>query len=332
MTAVAEAAAHELHVGGAWRPAAAGATFAVHDPATGARIAAVADAGPADGLAALDAAVAAAPGWAATPARERADLLRAWFDALVAQADELAELITLEMGKPLAESRGEVAYAADFVRWFAEEAVRIDGTVATAADGGAELTTVREPVGPCLLVTPWNFPLAMIARKLAPALAAGCTAVVKPAHQTPLTALVTIRMLAELGLPPGVVNIVPSTRAPELVGVLLTDPRLRKLSFTGSTAVGRALLAQAAPNVLRVSMELGGNAPFIVLEDADVEAAVEGALVAKLRNNGEACTAANRFLVAEAIEPSVQHAAGGAHGRAARRSRHGSRPTRSSQS
>jgi len=305
MTAVGTAArTARLRVGGAWREASDGASFDVRDPATSAAIGRVADATPADAIAALDSAVATAPAWVATPPRERADLLRAWYEALVAATDELAELMTLEMGKPLAESRGEVRYGAEFVRWYAEEAVRIEGATATAADGSGEVKTVREPVGPCLLVTPWNFPLAMVTRKLAPALAAGCTAIVKPAQQTPLTALRLVRMLEQAGLPPGVVSILPTTRSADVVGALLRDRRLRKLSFTGSTAVGRTLLAGAAPNVLRVSMELGGNAPFIVLDDADVEAAVEGALVAKLRNNGEACTAANRFLVAERIEPA----------------------------
>lgn len=287
----------ELLVDGAWRPAASGATFAVADPATGETLTHVADAAAADGLAALDAAHRAQPAWAATPPRERSELLRRAFELTVERTEALATLMTLEMGKPLAESRGEVAYGAEFLRWFAEEAVRIEGRYAVAPDGRSRLLVTRRPVGPSLFVTPWNFPLAMATRKIAPALAAGCTSVLKPARLTPLTSLAFAQVLLDAGLPPGVVNVVPSARASEVTAPLLADPRLRKLSFTGSTDVGRTLLAAAAPRVLRTSMELGGNAPFLVFEDADLDVAVAAARVAKLRNMGEACTAANRFLV-----------------------------------
>lgn len=286
-----------LLVDGAWRPAASGATFAVADPATGETLTHVADAAAADGLAALDAAHRAQPAWAATPPRERSELLRRAFELTVERTEALATLMTLEMGKPLAESRGEVAYGAEFLRWFAEEAVRIEGRYAVAPDGRSRLLVTRRPVGPSLFVTPWNFPLAMATRKIAPALAAGCTSVLKPARLTPLTSLAFAQVLLDAGLPPGVVNVVPSARASEVTAPLLADPRLRKLSFTGSTDVGRTLLAAAAPRVLRTSMELGGNAPFLVFEDADLDVAVAAARVAKLRNMGEACTAANRFLV-----------------------------------
>lgn len=284
-----------VYVAGSWRDGDAGS--AVIDPATGAPFAEVVDATPADGLAALDAAVAAQADWAAQTPRRRADVLRAAYDLVCAQEDDLALLITLEMGKPLAESRGEVRYAAEFLRWFSEEAVRIAGRWSVAPTGGARILTMQQPVGPCLMVTPWNFPLAMGARKIAPAVAAGCTMVVKPAPQTPLTMVRLVQLLEEAGLPPGVCNLVTTTRAEELVTPLLADPRLRKLTFTGSTQVGRALAARAGSSLLRQSMELGGNAAFLVLEDADLELAVEGAMVAKMRNVGQACTAANRFVV-----------------------------------
>lgn len=284
-----------VYVAGTWRDA--GATSAVVDPATGESFAEVVDATPEDGRAALDAAVAAQSDWAAQTPRRRADVLRAAYDLVCAQEDDLAMLITLEMGKPLAESRGEVRYAAEFLRWFSEEAVRIAGRWSVAPAGGARILTMQQPVGPCLMVTPWNFPLAMGARKIAPAVAAGCTMVVKPAPQTPLTMVRLVQLLEEAGLPPGVCNMVTTTRAEELVTPLLADPRLRKLTFTGSTQVGRALAARAGSALLRQSMELGGNAAFLVLEDADLEQAVEGAMVAKMRNVGQACTAANRFVV-----------------------------------
>ncbi len=299
--AVVAAVPSALLVGGEWRPAAEGRTFGVEDPATGEVLREVADGGSADAIAALDAAVAAQPAWAAHPPRERGEILRRAFDAVTARVDELALLMTLEMGKPLAESRAEVAYAAEFLRWFSEEAVRIDGRFATVPNGQGRLLTMRQPVGPCLLITPWNFPMAMGTRKVGPAVAAGCTMVVKPAQLTPLSMLALAGILEEAGLPPGVLNVVTSTSARSVSEPLLADNRLRKLSFTGSTEVGKALLAAAADQVLQVSMELGGNAPFLVFEDADLDAAVDGAVIAKMRNIGEACTAANRFHVAAPV-------------------------------
>ncbi|HKG38629.1 MAG TPA: NAD-dependent succinate-semialdehyde dehydrogenase [Conexibacter sp.] len=286
-----------LFIGGEWRDATGGATLPVEDPSTGDSLCEVADATPEDATAALDAACAVQAEWAATPPRERGEILRRAYEAVVARAEELALLMTLEMGKPVAESRAEVLYAADFLRWFSEEAVRIEGRWATAPNGGMRMLTMRQPVGPCLLITPWNFPLAMGTRKIGPAVAAGCTMVVKPAKQTPLSMLALAQILDEVGLPDGVLNVFTSRSASKTTGPLIDDPRLRKLSFTGSTEVGRQLMRQASENLLRVSMELGGNAPFVVFEDADVDAAVEGAMVAKMRNVGEACTAANRFHV-----------------------------------
>lgn len=290
-----------LFVDGAWRDATGGRRFDVADPATGAVLTTVADAGPEDGAAALDAADRAQESWGRTPARQRAEILRRAFELVTARTDEFARLITLEMGKPLAESRAEVAYGAEFLRWFSEEAPRISGRYAEAPDGVNRLLVRRRPVGPCLLVTPWNFPIAMATRKVAPAIAAGCTMILKPADLTPLTALLLTDVLAEAGLPAGVLNVLPTTDPGALTAPLIADPRLRKLSFTGSTAVGRRLLAQASEQVLRVSMELGGNAPFIVCEDADLDAAVEGAVTAKMRNGGEACVAANRILVHRSV-------------------------------
>jgi succinate-semialdehyde dehydrogenase/glutarate-semialdehyde dehydrogenase len=290
-----------LHIAGEWVPAASGRTFDVVDPSTGAVVASVADADAADGLRALDAAVAAQAAWAATPPRTRSDVLRRAFDLLTERADDLALLMTLEMGKPLAESRGEVAYGSEFVRWAGEEAVRVSGRYGTNPEGTGRTIVLKRPVGPCLLITPWNFPLAMATRKIAPALAAGCTVVVKPADLTPLTTLAFVGILAEAGVPDGVVNVVTTTSAGDVCEPLIRDPRLRKLSFTGSTPVGSTLLAQASERVLRTSMELGGNAPFLVFDDADLDAAVEGALLAKFRNVGQACTAANRFLVHESV-------------------------------
>jgi succinate-semialdehyde dehydrogenase/glutarate-semialdehyde dehydrogenase len=290
-----------LFVAGQWRDAHSGATFPVIDPSTGEVLAHVADASPEDGAAALDAAAAAQASWAATAPRERGEILRRAFELVTARAEDFALVMTLEMGKPLAESRAEVAYGAEFLRWFSEEAPRISGRYATAPDGRNRLLVAKRPVGPSLLITPWNFPLAMATRKIAPALAAGCTSVLKPAALTPLTALLFAEVLREAGVPDGVVNVIPTTRAGAVTGPLITDPRLRKLSFTGSTEVGRRLIADAAHQVLRVSMELGGNAPFLVFEDADLDAAVEGALLAKLRNGGEACVAANRFHVHESV-------------------------------
>ncbi|QSB23715.1 NAD-dependent succinate-semialdehyde dehydrogenase [Curtobacterium sp. 24E2] len=290
-----------LLVDGAWQPSADGRTFAVVDPATGETLLDIADATAEDGVRALDAAEAAKTGWATTPPRHRAELLRRAFDLLQERREDFALLMTLEMGKPLAEARGEVAYGGEFLRWFSEEAVRIGGSYGTNPEGTGRATVSHKPVGPAFLITPWNFPLAMATRKIAPALAAGCTVVVKPAELTPLTTLLFVDLLREVGLPAGVVNVVPTTRAADVSAPVIADPRLRKLSFTGSTPVGRTLLAQAAQNVLRTSMELGGNAPFLVFADADLDLAVEGALAAKFRNTGQACTAANRFLVHEDI-------------------------------
>jgi succinate-semialdehyde dehydrogenase/glutarate-semialdehyde dehydrogenase len=298
---VIEAVPTGLLVGGEWRPAEQGKTFDVDDPATGKVLTSIADASPADGRAALDAAVAAQADWARTPPRDRAELLRAAYQQLIARADEFALLMTLEMGKSLAESRAEVTYGAEFFRWFSEEAVRVSGRWSTAPDGATRLLTMKQPVGPTLMITPWNFPLAMGTRKIGPAVAAGCTMVVKPAAQTPLTMLALAELLQECGLPPGVLNLITTTDSGGVVEPIIRDPRLRKLTFTGSTAVGRRLMEQASEQVLRVSMELGGNAPFLVFEDADLDTAVEGAMAAKMRNIGEACTAANRFYVHESV-------------------------------
>jgi succinate-semialdehyde dehydrogenase / glutarate-semialdehyde dehydrogenase len=291
----------QLLIGGQWREAASGKRFTVLDPADGSALAEVADAAPEDGLAALDAAVGAQREWAATPPRERGEILRRAFEAVHARADDFAELISLEMGKTVAEARGEIGYGTEFFRWYAEEAVRIQGRWLQNPAGGTRLLTVRKPVGPCLFVTPWNFPLAMGTRKIGPAVAAGCTMVIKPAELTPLTMLALAGVLADAGLPDGVLNIVTTTEAAPMSEALMADPRLRKISFTGSTEVGKVLVRQSAGQLQRMSMELGGNAPFVVFEDADVEAAVAGAMVAKMRNMGEACTAANRFLVHESL-------------------------------
>jgi succinate-semialdehyde dehydrogenase/glutarate-semialdehyde dehydrogenase len=276
-------------------------TMAVFDPATGAVVGSVPDATAADALTAVDTAAAAQREWAAVPARARADILMRALDGLTARADQVALLITQETGKPLSEAHGEVSYSAAYLRWFAEEAVRIRGSYARSPDGQGRNAVLRQPVGPCLLITPWNFPLAMAARKIAPALAAGCTAVVKPAEQTPLATLALADVLADAGLPRGVLHVVTTSDPEAVATAALAHPALRKLSFTGSTAVGRTLLRQAGDRVLRTSMELGGNAPFIVFEDADLDAAIEGALFAKLRNAGQACTAANRMLVAAKV-------------------------------
>ncbi|MGB2934735.1 MAG: NAD-dependent succinate-semialdehyde dehydrogenase [Nostocoides sp.] len=299
--ALLETVPTSLFIGGEWRAAENGATFEVHDPATGRVLAHVADGSPADGLAALDAAAAAQADWAKVAPRERAELLRAAFEKLTERIEEFALLMTLEMGKPLAEARGEVTYGAEFFRWFSEEAVRIHGRYAVAPNGATRLVTMKQPVGPTLMITPWNFPLAMGTRKIGPALAAGCTMVVKPAHETPLSMLALAQLLDELGVPKGVLNVVPTAHSGALMEPLIRDPRARKLTFTGSTGVGRKLVEQSAQQLLRLSMELGGNAPFIVFEDADIDAAVRGAMLAKMRNIGEACTAANRFFVHESV-------------------------------
>lgn len=291
----------ELAIGGDWRPAASGATFAVRDPATGEALTEVADGTPDDAVSALDAAVAAQDAWRATAPRERGEILRRAFELLVERQDDLALLMTLEMGKSLAESRSEITYAAEFFRWFAEEAVRIGGRFTEAPSGGNRILTLEQPVGPCLMITPWNFPMAMGTRKIGPAIAAGCTMVVKPAQSTPLSMLALAQVLEEVGLPPGVLNVVTTSSSADVTAPLITDERLRKLTFTGSTPVGRKLMEQAAPRLLRLSMELGGNAPFLVFDDADVDAAVAGAVVAKMRNIGQSCVAANRFHVQEGV-------------------------------
>jgi succinate-semialdehyde dehydrogenase/glutarate-semialdehyde dehydrogenase len=299
--AVVDATPKGLWIGGGGRPATGGAVLVVDDPSTGLPLAEVADASVDDGLAALGSAVAAQAEWAATAPRARGEILRRAFQLMSERADDLALLMTLEMGKPLSESRGEVTYAAEFFRWFSEEAVRVAGRWSTSPDGATRLMTMKRPVGPALMITPWNFPLAMGTRKIGPAVAAGCTMVVKPAAQTPLSMYALASLLREAGLPDGVLNVVTTSRSGEVMAPLIRDPRLRKLTFTGSTAVGRALVAQSADQLLRVSMELGGNAPFLVMADADLDAAVEGAMLAKMRNMGEACTAANRFIVHRSV-------------------------------
>jgi succinate-semialdehyde dehydrogenase/glutarate-semialdehyde dehydrogenase len=289
-----------LYIAGVWEAGSAD-PIEVRDPATGRVIKRIANARPEDGMRALDAAAAAADAWAATPPRTRAEILRRAFDLLQERRDDFALLMTLEMGKPLAEAYGEVGYGGEFLRWFSEEAVRIGGRYGQNPEGTGAMVVSQRPVGPCYLITPWNFPLAMATRKIAPALAAGCTVVVKPAELTPLTTLLFAQLLADAGVPAGVVNIVPTSNAGALSEPIIGDSRLRKLSFTGSTPVGRRLLAQAGQNVLRTSMELGGNAPFVVFADADIDKAVEGAMLAKFRNTGQACTAANRFIVHESV-------------------------------
>jgi succinate-semialdehyde dehydrogenase / glutarate-semialdehyde dehydrogenase len=290
-----------LLVGGQWRGASGSATLPVHDPSTGEPLCEVADANPDDAMDALAAAADAQAGWASQPPRERGEILRRAFETLMERQDDLALLMTLEMGKPVAESRTEIAYAAEFLRWFSEEACRIEGSYKVAPAGGTRLLTMRQPVGPCLFITPWNFPMAMGTRKIGPAIAAGCTMVIKPASETPLSMLALAKILEECGLPAGVLNVLTTSSSGKVMEPLIRDPRARKLSFTGSTAVGRMLVEQSAEQLLRVSMELGGNAPFLVFGDADLDAAVDGALTAKMRNIGEACTAANRFLVHESV-------------------------------
>ena len=295
-SALLEKVPRGLFIGGEWVEGSSG-TFPVVDPATGDTLIEIADASPEDGIRALDAAVAAQEDWAATAPRRRSDILRRAFDLLMERADEIALLMTLEMGKPLAEARGEITYGGEFLRWFSEEAVRVSGRFGSNPEGTGRMIVSQRPVGPCFFITPWNFPLAMATRKIAPALAAGCTVVIKPAELTPLTTLAFVDILVEAGLPAGVVNVVTTTRSAALSAPIIADPRLRKLSFTGSTPVGKKLIAQAAEGVLRVSMELGGNAPFVVFDDADLDKAVDGAMLAKFRNIGQACTAANRFIV-----------------------------------
>ncbi|WP_438854837.1 NAD-dependent succinate-semialdehyde dehydrogenase [Agromyces sp. M3QZ16-3] len=286
-----------LFIGGAWRAAAGGNSLDVCDPATGEVVKTIEDASPSDGVAALDAAVEAFPSWSRTPARERAELLRRAFDLLQERKEEFALLMTIEMGKPLAEARSEVAYGGEFLRWFGEEAARVQGRYGANPEGTGRMIVSQHPLGPCFLITPWNFPLAMATRKIAPALAAGCTVVIKPAELTPLTTLYFAKLLEDAGLPKGVVNVFTTSSSGAVSEPIIRDPRLRKLSFTGSTQVGQRLLEQSAQGVLRTSMELGGNAPFVVFDDADLDRAVAGAIAAKFRNVGQACTAANRFIV-----------------------------------
>src|ERR671937_839357 len=291
----------QLYIGGDWRDGGEGGTIAVEDPATGETLIEVADATVEDAKAALGAAHETFHEFRNHPPRERGDILRRAYDLITERADDLALLMTLEMGKPVAESKAEIAYAANFFRWYSEEAVRTDGRYTVNETGKGRVLTLRQPVGPCVFITPWNFPLAMGTRKIGPAIAAGCTCVVKPAKQTPLSMLALAGILEEAGLPGGVVNVITAKSSGKTMEPLIKDPRTRKLSFTGSTEVGRKRIEQSAEQVLRVSMELGGNAPFLVFDDADVDAAVEGAMIAKMRNIGEACTAANRFHVAGAV-------------------------------
>jgi succinate-semialdehyde dehydrogenase / glutarate-semialdehyde dehydrogenase len=300
-TALTEWFSHDLMIGGRNREASSGERFDVINPATGETITTVASASVQDALDAVAAAEAALPGWAATPPRERAEILRRAFDVLTARGEDLARLIVIENGKSLADARGEMAYATEFFRWYSEEAVRILGSVQQAPAGKNRILVTRQPVGVSVLVTPWNFPAAMATRKIGPALAAGCTVILKPASDTPLTALAIGALLAEAGVPDGVVNVLPSRRSGPVVSAMLDHPAVRKLSFTGSTEIGRVLLAEAARTVVNCSMELGGNAPFLVFGDADLDAAIDGAMIAKMRNGGEACTAANRFYVHSSV-------------------------------
>ncbi len=299
--AVLDAVPTRLLIGGEWRESSSGATLAVEDPSTGEPLVEVADATIEDGKAALTAADEAFKTFRHLAPRERGEMLRRAYELMTERTEQLALLMTLEMGKPLAESRGEVAYAASYLRWYSEEAVRVNGRYQVAENGLGRLLTMQQPVGPCIFITPWNFPLAMGTRKVGPAIAAGCTCVVKPAKQTPLSMLAMAQILEEAGVPAGVVNVLTASRSGELMEPLIRDPRARKLSFTGSTQVGKRLVDQASEQLLRMSMELGGNAPFVVFEDADLDLAIEGALLAKMRNIGEACTSANRFVVHELI-------------------------------
>jgi succinate-semialdehyde dehydrogenase / glutarate-semialdehyde dehydrogenase len=307
---VVDNVAKKLYIGGEWRDASEGATLEVIDPATEEPLCEIADGTPEDAMAALDAAVETQREWGATPPNDRAGILWKAFESLMERADELALLMTLEMGKPVAESKAEIVYAADFFRWFSGEALRIDGNYKQFANGTSRVLVMKQPVGPSLMITPWNFPMAMGTRKVGPAIAAGCTIVMKPAQQTPLSMLALGQILEEAGLPGGVFNILTTSSSSKTTGPLIQEPRLRKLSFTGSTEVGRKLIEASAQNVLRTSMELGGNAPFLIFEDADLDAAVEGALLAKMRNIGEACTAANRFHVSEPVREEFQRRLG----------------------
>src|ERR671932_737276 len=291
----------QLFIGGEWRDAADGGTLAVEDPATGETLCEVADAQPDDALAALEAASESQADWGKYRPRQRGEILRSAFEMIMDRMDDLALLMTLEMGKPLADSQAEITYASEFFRWYSEEAVRINGSYSVSPDGNQRIVTMKQPVGPCLMITPWNFPMAMGTRKIGPAIAAGSTMVMKPAKQTPLSMLALAQILEEAGLPAGVLNVVVSSSSSDVIPHIISDPRLRKLTFTGSTPIGRQLMEQASERLLRVSMELGGNAPFLIFEDADLDDAVAGAMVAKMRNIGEACTAANRFHVAGTV-------------------------------
>jgi succinate-semialdehyde dehydrogenase / glutarate-semialdehyde dehydrogenase len=308
--AVIDKVEKKLFIGGEWRDASGGGTLEVIDPATEEPICEVADATPEDAMAALDAAVGAQAEWAATPPNDRAGILWKAFELMTERADELATLMTLEMGKPVAESKAEIVYAADFFRWYSGEALRTDGNYKPFANGTSRVLVMKQPVGPTLMITPWNFPMAMGTRKAGPAIAAGCASVVKPAQNTPLSMLAMAQILEEAGLPGGAVNIVTTSSSGSTTGPLIEDPRLRKLSFTGSTEVGRKLIEASAKNVLKTSMELGGNAPFLIFEDADLDLAVDGALLAKMRNIGEACTSANRFHVAEPLREEFEQRLG----------------------
>jgi succinate-semialdehyde dehydrogenase / glutarate-semialdehyde dehydrogenase len=298
---VVENVPKQLWIGGEWRDGSDGDKLAIEDPSTGETLTEVADGTEDDAKAALTAACDAQEEWAATPPNTRAEILQKAFETLGERAEDLALLMTLEMGKTVTESKGEIAYASEFFRWFAGEALRMDGYFKTAGNGSGRVLVMRQPVGPCLMITPWNFPTAMGTRKIGPAVAAGCTMVIKPAQQTPLSMLALAEILHECGLPPGVLNVITSSSSGSTMGPLIADDRLRKLTFTGSTEVGRSLMEQASQNILKTSMELGGNAPFLIFDDADVDAAVEGAMIAKMRNVGEACTSANRFHVADAV-------------------------------
>jgi succinate-semialdehyde dehydrogenase/glutarate-semialdehyde dehydrogenase len=300
-SAVVEAVPHRLYIGGEWRDAEGGGTIAVEDPSTGETLCTAADASLDDAKAALDAACAAGEAWRTTAPRERGEVLRRAYELIVERTDDIALLMTLEMGKPISESKAEITYANNFMRWYAEEAVRINGRFTVNESGAGRVLTMKQAIGPCLFITPWNFPLAMGTRKIAPAIAAGCTMVVKPAKQTPLCMLALAQILEEAGLPGGVLNVITAEKSGDTMAPLIADPRARKLSFTGSTAVGKTLIKQASEQVLKVSMELGGNAPFVVFGDADLDAAVDGAMIAKMRNMGEACTSANRFIVHESV-------------------------------
>lgn len=291
----------QLLIAGNWQDASSNDTVEVINPSDASAITGIADADVEDGLAAVDAAAAALPEWAATPPRRRAEILRRCFDLMTERSEQIAHLISLENGKALADARGEVAYAAEFFRWYAEEAVRIIGDVSVSPSGSNRILVQHQPIGVCVLITPWNFPAAMATRKLAPALAAGCTAVLKPATLTPLTTLAIAQLMIDAGVPAGVVNVITTSKTSDVMTPILADPRVRKLSFTGSTSVGRHLLRQAADNVLKCSMELGGNAPFMVFDDADLDLALDGAMIAKMRNGGQACTAANRIYVQRGI-------------------------------